>query len=92
MNENRSESEKKTLKELLIEINNRHGMTDGNSYVAREMVRIYNKLFKRSIILAVKKEAALRVLHGQADRGNPFIGIDFITNIGNVKQENNYNN
>ena len=92
MNESRSESEKKTLKELLIEINNRHGMTDGNSYVAREMVRIYNKLFKRSIILAVKKEAALRVLHGQADRGNPFIGIDFITNIGNVKQENNYNN
>ena len=42
MNESRSESEKKTLKELLIEINNRHGMTDGNSYVAREMVRIYN--------------------------------------------------
>ena len=36
MNESRSESEKKTLKELLIEINNRHGMTDGNSYVARE--------------------------------------------------------
>ena len=47
MNESRSESEKKTLKELLIEINNRHGMTDGNSYVAREMVRIYNKLFKK---------------------------------------------
>mgnify|MGYP000366190353 CR=1 FL=1 len=68
MNESRSESEKKTLKELLIEINNRHGMTDGNSYVAREMVRIYNKLFKRSIILAVKKEAALRVLHGQEGR------------------------
>lgn len=44
MNKSRSESEKKTLKELLIEINNRHGMTDGNSYVAREMVRIYNKL------------------------------------------------
>ena len=43
MNESRSESEKKTLKELLIEINNRHGMTNGNSYVAREMVRIYNK-------------------------------------------------
>lgn len=49
-------------------------------------------MFKREIILAVKKEAALRVLHGQADRGNPFIGIDFITNVGNVKQENNYNN
>lgn len=72
MNESRSESDKKTLKELLIEINNRHGMTDGNSYVAREMVRIYNKLFKRSIILAVKKEAALRVLHGQEGRQNVF--------------------
>ena len=71
MNESRSESEKKTLKELLIEINH-HGMTDGNSYVAREMVRIYNKLFKRSIILAVKKEAALRVLHGQEGRQNVF--------------------
>ena len=74
MNESRSESEKKTLKELLIEINNRHGMTDGNSYVAREMVRIYNK-FKRSIILAVKKEAALRVLHGQEGRQNVFVNF-----------------
>nr|DAD65804.1 MAG TPA: hypothetical protein [CrAss-like virus sp. ctt4r3] len=92
MNESRHESEKKNLNELLDEINSKHGLTNGNSYVAREMVRIYNKMFKREIILAVKKEAALRVLHGQADRGNPFIGIDFITNVGNVKQENNYNN
>ena len=34
MNERSSESEKKTLKELLIENNNRHGMTDRNSYLS----------------------------------------------------------
>lgn len=77
MNVQRKENEERTLNQLLTDINIKHGSTKGNSLVAREMVRIYNKLFKREIILIIKREAALRVLCGQEDRRNPFDSIDF---------------
>lgn len=75
MNIRRREAESKELNDILTEINTKYGLTEGNSLVAREMTRIYNKLFNRSIILAVKKEAALRVLYGQEDRNDVFGGI-----------------
>lgn len=75
MNIRRKEAENKNLNEILAEVNNKFGLTTGNDLVAREMTRIYNKLFNKHIILAVKKEAALRVLYGQKDRHNIFEGI-----------------
>lgn len=75
MNIRRKEAESKELNDILTEINTKYGLTEGNNLVAREMTRIYNKLFNRSIILAVKKEAALRVLYGQEDRNDVFGGI-----------------
>lgn len=75
MNIRRREAESKELNDILTEINTKYGLTEGNNLVAREMTRIYNKLFNRSIILAVKKEAALRVLYGQEDRNDVFGGI-----------------
>lgn len=80
MNVQRKENEDRMLNQLLNDINTKHGSTQGNSLVAREMVRIYNKLFKREVILIIKKEAALRVLYGQQDRRNPFDSIDFNNN------------
>lgn len=77
MNVQRKENEERMLNQLLNDINTKHGSTQGNSLVAREMVRIYNKLFKREVILIIKKEAALRVLYGQQDRRNPFDSINF---------------
>lgn len=75
MNIRRKEAESKGLNDILTEINTKYGLTEGNNLVAREMTRIYNKLFNRSIILVVKKEAALRVLYGQEDRNDVFGGI-----------------
>lgn len=75
MNIRRREAESKELNDILTEINTKYGLTEGNNLVAREMTRIYNKLFNRNIILAVKKEAALRVLYGQEDRNDIFGGI-----------------
>lgn len=72
MNIRRKEAESKGLNDILTEINTKYGLTEGNNLVAREMTRIYNKLFNRSIILVVKKEAALRVLYGQEDRNDVF--------------------
>lgn len=81
MNNLRKRNENRSLHSLLEEINAKYGLTNGNSYVSREMVRIYNKAFKREIILEVKKEAALRVLYGQHDRNVIF----------NTIKENNNN-
>lgn len=85
----RSEIEDKSLKELLELGNAKHGQYESNSLVAREMSRIYNKLFNRSIIMAVKKEAILRVLCGQTDRKNPF--ADHIILIKSDKDGTNNN-
>lgn len=68
----REELQNKSLTELLEIGNNKHGKYECNSLVAREMSRIYNKLFNRNIIITVKREAILRVLCGQIDRENPF--------------------
>lgn len=84
MNIRRREAESKELNDILTEINTKYGLTEGNNLVAREMTRIYNKLFNRNIILAVKKEAALRVLYGQEDRNDVFGGIK-IENIYDKK-------
>lgn len=67
----RSDVENLELKDILKTINSRHGLTKGNSLVAREMTRIYNKYFERDDIMRVKKEAAIRVLCGQKGRINP---------------------
>lgn len=85
----RSEIEDKSLKELLELGNAKHGQYESNSLVAREMSRIYNKLFNRSTIMAVKKEAILRVLCGQSDRKNPF--ADSIVLIKSDKDGKNNN-
>lgn len=71
----------KELDDILLEINTKHGKTKGNSLIAREMVRIYNKLFSKDIILNVKKEAAIRVLCGQLDRENPLKNLDLSSKI-----------
>lgn len=71
----------KELDDILIEINAKHGKTKGNSLIAREMVRIYNKLFSKDIILNVKKEAAIRVLCGQVNRENPLKNLDLSSKI-----------
>lgn len=88
MNIQRKQNENRPLKDLLEEINNRLGLTTGNSQVAREMVRIYNKMMKHDVILQVKKEAALRVLYGQEDRCNIF---ENITNCNKNDQKYNFN-
>jgi hypothetical protein len=67
----RRELEDKDLNDVLKIVNDKHGLTKGNSLVAREMCRIYNTYFPLSIIKDVKKEAAIRVLCGQQDRKNP---------------------
>ena len=73
----REELQNKELNDILLTINKEHGLTVGNSLVSREMTRIYNKVFSRNVILAVKKEAAIRVLCGQNNRVNPLENIKF---------------
>ena len=67
----REECEKLELTDILKNINDKHGLTKGNSLVAREMTRIYNKICPADLIMKVKKEAAIRVLCGQHGRVNP---------------------
>lgn len=71
MNLKRQELKNKELNDLLEIVNNRYGLTNGNSLISREMIRIYNKLFTLDIILYIKREAALRILSGQEDREFP---------------------
>lgn len=71
----RSEFEKLELNDILKIINEQHGLTKGNSLVSREMTRIYNKAFHKDLQLAVKKEAAIRVLCGQNGRVNPLENV-----------------
>lgn len=68
----REELQNKPLNELLEIGNNKYGQYECNSLVAREMSRMYNKLFNRTVIMSVKREAILRVLCGQINRENPF--------------------
>ena len=56
----REECEKLELTDILKNINDKHGLTKGNSLVAREMTRIYNKICPADLIMKVKKEAALK--------------------------------
>ena len=72
---NREELESYSLNDLLKISNDRHGLYESNSLVAREMTRIYNKIFPRNVVIQVKKEAVLRVLIGQQERRNPFDAI-----------------
>ena len=74
----RSEIEKLELNDILKIINEQHGLTKGNSLVSREMTRIYNKAFHKDIQLAVKKEAAIRVLCGQNGRINPLEKLSYV--------------
>lgn len=69
----REECEKLELTDILKIVNDKHGLTKGNSLVSREMVRIYNTQYSVNDIKIVKKEAAIRVLCGQQNRVNPFI-------------------
>lgn len=69
---NRKELENSSLTDLLKISNDRYGLYESNSLVAREMTRIYNKIFPRNVVVQVKKEAVLRVLTGQHERRNPF--------------------
>lgn len=69
---NRKELENSSLTDLLKISNDRYGLYKSNSLVAREMTRIYNKIFPRNVVVQVKKEAVLRVLTGQHERRNPF--------------------
>lgn len=71
----RTDIENQPLNDILKEINSKYGLTKGNSLVAREMTRIYNKVFPVDLIMKVKKEAAIRVLCGQHDRIDPLKNI-----------------
>ena len=77
----RQNIEQLTLSEILAKINKKHGLTKGNSLVAREMTRIYNKHFTRKMVLTIKREAAIRVLCGLNDTKD----IDIIQGLN--KQE-----
>lgn len=71
----REDIKDKPLNDILKEINEKYGLTKGNSLVAREMTRIYNKVFPVDLVLDVKREAAIRVLCGQKDRVNPLKNV-----------------
>lgn len=73
----RQNIEQLTLSEILAKINKKHGLTKGNSLVAREMTRIYNKHFTRKMVLTIKREAAIRVLCGL----NDIKDVDIFTGI-----------
>lgn len=76
----REDIENLSLDEILKIANGRYGLTKSNNLISREMVREYNKLFNRDVILALKKEAAIRVLCGQTNRKNPFANINLLSN------------